>query len=311
MRVVFLGSPAFAVPSLAALAEHDKVEVALVVTQPDRPAGRGRTTTPPPVKRAALDLGLPVYQPPTLRDDDAVEPLRDVQPDVLIVVAYGELLRRNVLELTAHGCLNVHPSLLPRYRGAAPIPAAILNGDQTTGVSIMKLVRKLDAGPIVAQFQTDVRPNDTTGSLSDRLATLAARTLPDVALAYVAGLLPPIPQDDESATYTREWTTADAQIDWTQPVRQIERLVRATNPWPVAWTTIGETRLRVLAARVAEGTSSSQLAPGTVTTIDGSIVVATSDGDLLLDQVQPAGKRPMPAGDWWRGTQRTTAVLGA
>ncbi|HEX5165240.1 MAG TPA: methionyl-tRNA formyltransferase [Thermomicrobiales bacterium] len=308
MRAVFLGSPAFAVPSLVALARHNNIEIPLVVTQPDRPAGRGRALTPPAVKTAALELGLPVYQPDTLRDDAAVQPLRDDSPDLLIVVAYGELLRRNVLELTPAGCLNVHPSLLPRYRGAAPIPAAILNGDAQTGVSIMKLVRKLDAGPIVAQFATDIGPDETTATLSDRLAELAARELPSVALAYLAGDSAPVPQDDDAATYTREWSTADALIDWSHPADQIERLVRAANPWPVAWTTDGETRLRILTARIA-ATGTGQ-PPGTVAIVNGRVVVATGAGDLHLDLVQPAGKRAMPAADWWRGTRRATAVLG-
>lgn len=311
MRVVFLGSPAFAVPSLVSLATHDKIEVSLVVTQPDRPAGRGRTLTPPPVKTAALELGMPVFQPETLRDADAVQVLRDAQPDVLLVVAYGELLRRSVLELTPDGCLNVHPSLLPRYRGAAPIPAAILNGDQITGVSIMKLVRKLDAGPILTQVETDVRPDDTTGSLSERLAELAARILPVVALNYMAGELLPVPQDDALATHTREWSTADAQIDWTQPAQQIERLVRAANPWPVAWTMDGETRLRILSARAVARTHARQLPPGTVTMSTGTVAVTTPDAVVVLDEVQPAGKRGMPAGDWWRGTRRATTLLGS
>ena len=310
MRVVFLGSPAFAVPSLIGLAQHDKIEVTLVVTQPDRPAGRGRSVTPPPVKSAAIQLGMPVYQPETLRDDDAVRQLSETTPDLLIVVAYGELLRRNVLEIAPNGCLNVHPSLLPRYRGASPIPAAILNGDPTTGVSVMKLVRKLDAGPIVAQVGTDVRPDDTTGSLSERLAALAARQLPDVSLRYVAGDLPPVPQDDALATYTREWSTDDASIEWSQSALHIERLVRAANPWPVAWTTDGATRLRILAANVSVDSTGDGLVPGTVSIRDGSVVVATADGSLRLDQVQPAGKRQMTAVDWWRGTRRSTAILG-
>ena len=307
---MFLGSPAFAVPSLVSLAEHDNIEVALVVTQPDRPAGRGRSLTAPPVKVAALELGIPVFQPETLRDDDAVQILRDAAPDLLIVVAYGELLRRNVLDLTPHGCLNVHPSLLPRYRGAAPIPAAILNGDAVTGVSIMKLVRRLDAGPLVAHVEAEVHPDDTTGSLSDRLAVRSAQMLPDVARDYVAGRRTPVPQDESLTTNTHEWSTADAEIDWSQPARQIERLVRASNPWPVAWTTYGETRLRILTARVADVPSSGEQLPGTVLMSAGTVGVVTADGVLLLDVVQPAGKRSMPAGDWWRGLRRPDITLG-
>jgi methionyl-tRNA formyltransferase len=311
LRVVFLGSPDFAVPSLVRLSEHDNIDLALVVTQPDRPAGRGRTLTPPPVKTAALERGLLVYQPETLRDDAAVDPLRDAAPDLLVVVAYGEILRRNVLELTPHGCLNVHPSLLPRYRGASPIPATILNGDPTTGVSVMKLVRKLDAGPILAQVEEPVTDDDTTGTLSERLAALAAQLLPDVALRYVAGELPPLQQDDSLATYTHEWTTAEAEIDWTESAAQIERLVRAANPWPVAWTTDGGTRLRILATRVVDIDSQADFVPGTVMTQGGAVVVSTSDRGLRLDIVQPAGKRAMAASDWWRGTRRFDTMLGS
>jgi len=309
LRVVFLGSPAFAVPSLVALAEDDNIDVALVVTQPDRPAGRGRTLTAPAVKTAALERGLPVYQPMSLRKDDAVQPLRDARPDVLIVVAYGELLRRNVLELTPHGCLNVHPSLLPRYRGAAPIPAAIINGDELTGVSIMRLVRKLDAGPIVMQVEAPVYPDDTTASLSERLAALSASILPDVTLRYVAGELRPVEQDEALATHTREWTTEDARIDWNQPAITIERLVRAANPWPIAWTTDGELRLRIVQASL--GQESATAPPGTASLQDGALVVATGDGELRLDVVQPAGKRAMAATDWWRGTRRAATLLGS
>ena len=168
--MVFLGSPAFAVPSLISLAEHEKIDIPLVVTQPDRPAGRGRRLTPPPIKTAALERGIPVHQPASLRDEMSVEPIRAEEPDLLVVVAYGELLRRNVLELTPHGCLNVHPSLLPAYRGAAPIPAAILNGDTVTGVSIIRLIRKLDAGPIVAQQTVDITTTDSARTLAERLS---------------------------------------------------------------------------------------------------------------------------------------------
>lgn len=311
MRVVFLGSPAFAVPSLTALTHSDNVDIPLVVTQPDRPAGRGRKLTPPPVKLAALELGLPVFQPETLRDDDAVARLRDAAPDVLVVVAYGELLRRNVLQMTPAGCLNVHPSLLPRYRGAAPIPAAILNGDTTTGVSIMRLVRKLDAGPIVTQVEAGVLADDTTGSLGTRLAGIAAEMLPEVVARYVAGKLTTVEQDEDAATHTREWTTADAQIDWSLPAQQIERLVRAADPWPVAWTTDGEQRLRVIAAHVSDDPDDGPEVPGTTRLSSGAVVVATGDGALVLDQVQPAGKRAMSATDWWRGTRRATARLGS
>jgi methionyl-tRNA formyltransferase len=307
LRVVFLGSPSFAVPSLISLAHHEKIEIRLVVTQPDRPAGRGRTLAAPPVKHEALRLGLPVYQPESLRADADVQPVRDACPDVIVVVSYGELLRRNVLQLAPYGCLNVHPSALPKYRGAAPIQAAILNGDPSTAVSIIKLVRRLDAGPVIGRTPVDIMPEDTTGTLSARLADIAATMLPGVALAWVAGELTETPQDDGNATYTREWTTADARIDWRQPAIQIERLIRAANPWPIAWTVLGAERVRILAASVVpdpETRPGTPHEPGTIMGCAADVIVLAADGALQLETVQPAGKRSMPAPDWLRGVRR-------
>jgi methionyl-tRNA formyltransferase len=301
VRTIFLGTPDFAVPSLRALAADDKIELALVVTQPDRPAGRGRSLAPPPVKVAALDLQLPILQPDTLRDADTVDHLRAIGPDVLVVVAYGELLRRDVLELAPYGVLNVHPSLLPRYRGASPIPAAIMAGDSVTGVSIMRLVRRLDAGPILEQHQADIINGDTAGSLGERLAALAAACLPDAVVRWVAGEIHPTPQDDEQATYTREWTTADARIDWNAGAASIERLVRAANPWPVAWTTLAGDRVRVLSAQVVEDENATTIEPGALARMGSRVVAGTGRGLLGLRDVQPAGRRAMLARDWWRG----------
>jgi len=308
VRAVFLGSPEFAVPSLRALLEHPEIDVPLVVTQPDRPAGRGRSLTPPAVKVAATELGIPVYQPETLRPVESAEAILEIAPDVLIVVAYGELLRKHVLQLTPHGCLNVHPSLLPAYRGASPIPAAILNGDPTTGVSIMRLVWKLDAGPILAQQQLDVIDGDTSGTLSKRLAQLAAGMLPEVALAWTRGEIPEREQDDNVVTHTREWTTDDARIDWARSAVQVARLVRASNPWPVAWTTFNNERFRVLGATAVDAASSED--SGHVRLLAKLVMVTTGGGTLQLDTVQPAGKRAMPAIDWWRGLRLEHASFG-
>lgn len=302
MRVVFLGSPSFAVPALHALVAHPAVDVALVVTQPDRPAGRGRSLTAPPVAAAALEAGIPLFQPTTLKDDVAVGRLRESHPDVLVVVAYGEILRRDVLDLCPHGAVNVHPSLLPRYRGATPIPAAILNGDITTGISFIRLVRRLDAGPIVAQYVHDIDSRDTTGSLGDRLAIYAASLLPEVLVEYVNDRIVPVLQDDALATYTREWTSADGRIDWQQPAEHIDRLVRASNPWPMAWSTIDSNRVRIIAAEVSTDSHPAHV-PGYIDTSTVAPQVSTGQGWLRLVTVQPAGKRPMPASDWLRGSR--------
>lgn len=301
ISVVFLGSPAFAVPSLRALALDARFTIPLVVTQPDRPAGRGRRPRPPAVKDAAIELGLPVFQPETLRDPAAVERLAAAVPDVLVVVAYGEILRQSVLDLAPHGCLNVHPSLLPRYRGSSPVQAAILNGDTETGISIIKLVRRMDAGPIVAQRRVPLDGTETAGTLSERLANLAAEMLPDVVAAWVAGELKAEPQDDAAATYTRELTTADARIDWGKDAAEIERLVRAMQPWPKAWSILEGRRLAVLACDISQEPSTEP--PGTINVSARPPRVATGTTDLVLLRVQPEGKREMAAEDWARGAR--------
>jgi methionyl-tRNA formyltransferase len=298
-----------AVPSLKSLHADADIDLTLVVTQPDRSAGRGRKLTPPPVKVAAESLGIDMMQPETLRDEAAVAQIASTQPDLLVVVAYGEILRRPVLEMAPLGCINVHPSLLPKYRGASPIPAAILNGDDQTGISIIRLVRRLDAGPILAQRAVDISSRDTTATLSERLAQVAAEMLPSVALDYAAGVLEPQPQDDATATYTREWTTADAEIDWQVSALQLDRLIRAANPWPVAWTTLNGDRLRILDALPVD--SPADAPDSGVATLDGRRVLAgTADGALQIVTIQPPGKRPMPASDWWRGLRADSIVFG-
>lgn len=295
-------------PTLVALVDAAGIDVPLVVTQPDRPAGRGRRMTAPPVKQAANDLGIPVHQPATLTDADAIKPIVDAQPDLLVVVAYGEILRRDVLNLTPGGAINVHPSLLPKYRGATPIPAAILNGDGETGLSIIKLVRRLDAGPVIARHVVGLDGAETTGTLSERLAHDAARMLPEVCVDWVAGRIEPEPQNDAQATYTREWTRDDARIDWTRPAVEIERLVRASDPWPVAWTTFDGQPLRIHSAQVIDQATASP--PGAIERTSDGIVVATGDGILGLVTVQPAGKRAMDAPAWWNGLRIERGQLG-
>ena len=261
MRIVFFGSPEFALPSLDSLiaSEH---EVVAVVTQPDRPAGRRHVLTPPPVKVAALDHGLPVLQPPRVSDEDAVEALRALEPDVFVVAAYGQILRQRVLDIPKRGCLNVHASLLPRHRGASPVAAAILAGDERTGVTIMEMVRALDAGPMVATVEEPILPSDTTGSLEARLAQAGARRLLEVLEPWASGELVAVPQDDTQATYAPQHKRSDARIDWTRSAVDIWRAVRAYSPWPVAHTTLEGQELRVLEAWPLPDASHGE--PGTV-----------------------------------------------
>lgn len=298
MRVIFLGTPAFAAHPLRALvaAGHDVVGV---VTQPDRPAGRSRTPQAPPVKQAALELGLTVVQPATLRDESMVEQLGQLHPDVGVVAAYGEILRRNVLDIPPLGYLNVHPSLLPLYRGPTPVTAAILSGDDITGVSIIKLVRAMDAGPIVAQATVPLARDARAGALTDELFQIGAQVLVNALPLYAEGTLEPQPQDDSQATYCKLLSKDDGRIDWTQPALVIERAVRAYDPWPGTWTTWQGQQLKIGAARV-DGEWNGNEEPGTVLE-SPALRVATGSGALEIVDLQPAGKRMLPANDWLRG----------
>lgn len=245
-------------------------------------------------------MGLTVYQPETLRDETDAAPLREAAPDLLVVVAYGEILRRHVLELAPHGALNVHPSLLPRYRGAAPVRAAILHGDKVTGVSIIKLIRKLDAGPIVAQREVEILPGENAQELEERLAAVAAEMLPETCLAWAAGELEAQEQDEAQASLTVEWSRDDALIDWFADAPYIERLVRAAQPWPVAWTWLFGEPFRIHAASVGPEVD---MPVGAVRRVGRQVLVSCGQGTLALERVQPAGKQVMPALNWWNGVQ--------
>jgi methionyl-tRNA formyltransferase len=301
VRLVFLGSPAFAVPSLAALcaAGHD---VALVVTQPDRPAGRGRLMASPAVATYAREHGLPLWQTASLRGPEAAERLDGVRADAMALAAFAALVPKNILELTPGGILNVHPSLLPRWRGAAPIQAALLAGDQETGVSIIRLVSALDAGPILLQERTPIAPSDDFLSLEPRLAQLGASLL----VRSLAERPEPRPQDDALATYCKRIERDDARIDWTQPAEAIWRQVRAYRGWPQAFTHFDGRLLKVLRAWPVSGDGT----PGTVSLEDGTLVVATGQAALRLDEVQLEGKRAMSGAELARGYPRlATAKL--
>ena len=305
MRIIFLGTPAFAVQPLRRLAEAGH-EIVAVVTQPDRPAGRSRLPQPPPVKQVAIELGLPVLQPETLRDPEVVEQLRALRPDVGVVAAYGEILRRAVLEIPPLGYLNIHPSLLPLYRGPSPVAAAILAGDAVTGVTVMLLERAMDAGPILAQATLPLEPQARTGPLTEQLFARGAGLLVGALPLYVAGELRPEPQDHSRASITTMLHKEDGRLDWSQPAVLLERAVRAYDPWPGAWTTFLDRPLKIIRATVE--TYRGDATPGAVLDVPG-LVLATGADALRLDEVQPPGKRPMPGADWRRG-QRNLTTLG-
>ncbi len=303
-RIVFMGSPEFALPTLQALADH--YPVVGVVTQPDRPAGRGRKLAPPPVKTLAQELGLPVIQPRRLKEPEAMAQLTDWQPDLIVVAAFGQILRRNVLELPPHGCLNVHASLLPRWRGAAPIHAAILHGDSQTGVTIMQMDPGLDTGPILTQRATPITAEDTAGTLSERLARMGADLLIETIPGYLKGEIRPQPQDDALATYAPKLEKTAGELDFTQSVAALERQVRAMHPWPGAYLLWEGNRLRVHRA-TPKGVPHPPPA-GTRLIHQGLPAVAAADGLLLLEEVQPAGKRPMSGKDFLNGARGWESV---
>ncbi|HEX5369386.1 MAG TPA: methionyl-tRNA formyltransferase [Dehalococcoidia bacterium] len=261
MRIVFFGSPEFALPSLEALLAT-RHEVVGVVSQPDRPAGRGHGQTPPPVKVAATQHGLPVLQPDNVSAPDSVEALRALDPDVFVVAAYGQILRQRVLDIPKRGCLNVHASLLPRHRGASPVSAAILAGDPVTGVTIMEMERGLDTGPIVSQRREMVLASDTTGTLEDRLARTGAELLVETLDAWARGDMIATPQDEALATYAPQLKRREAELDWALPARDLWRRVRAFSPWPIAFTRWRGEELRILEAWPLPG--DSQNPPGSV-----------------------------------------------
>lgn len=297
-----MGSPEFAIPSLVGLVEH--FSVVGVVTQPDKPAGRGRKLAPPPVKVKAEELGIPVIQPLKLKSDEVFEQLTAWAPDVIVVAAYGKILRQNVLDLPKFGCVNVHASLLPRWRGAAPIQAAILSGDERSGVSIMRMEAGLDTGPVLAMRATDIQPEDTGELLTMRLAKLGADLLLDVLPAHLDGKLIPQEQDDNLATYAPMIKKQEGELDFSLTAEACERKVRAFNPWPGAYLDWEGGRLKVHQAHVvpADGLTSRQR--GKVAKMPA---VAASNGWLLLDEVQPSGKKAMAGKVFLNGARQWLA----
>lgn len=300
-RIVFMGSPDFALPSLQALA--DNYPVVGVVTQPDRRAGRGRALTSPPVKILAEKLGLPLLQPPRLKAPDAFEQLQAWTPEIIVVAAFGQILRPAVLELPPLGCINVHASLLPHLRGAAPIQAALLNGDLKTGVTIMRMDQGVDTGPILSQRALDIKPDDTAQTLSARLAQLGAELLIETLPAYISGAIEPQPQDDTKASYAPLLEKEAGRLDFSEPAAALARRVRAYNPWPGAFTFRAGQRLKVLQAHAAPARTGEFYEAGQETLVDGLPAAAAAPGLLVLDEVQPAGKRPMPGETFLNGVQ--------
>jgi methionyl-tRNA formyltransferase len=308
MKIVFAGTPEFSVPALQALLDSPHTVVA-AYTQPDRPAGRGRHTTASPVKQLALEADIPVRQPVSLRGDEAQHQFADWQADLLVVVAYGLILPQAVLDMPRLGCVNVHASLLPRWRGAAPIQRAILAGDAETGVCLMQMEAGLDTGPVLACRQTPIQPDDTGSRLHDRLADLGGELLAAELDAIAAGSLRPQPQDDRLATYAPKLDKREARLDWDADAGSLARQVRAFNAWPVAETRLDDRQLRIWEAR-AEDTAATA-SPGTVLSADrDGIRVACGKGVLRLLSVQLPGGRPIASADFVNAHRITGTRLG-
>lgn len=299
MRIVFAGTPDFAVPCLRAAAKHG--EVVAAYTQPDRPAGRGRELTPSPVKREALLRGIEVVQPENFRTALSKEALRALRPDLMVVVAYGLILPQSVLDIPTYGCWNVHASLLPRWRGAAPIQRAIEAGDARTGVCLMQMEKGLDTGPVLLSQAIDIHDNDTGGQLHDRLAELGARVLADGLGLLRAGIRPvPQPQPEEGVTYAHKLDKAEARLDWTQPAHALANRVRAFNPWPMAEAVVAGERLRLHGAIALDEAHAA--APGTLlrATREG-LDVACGEGVLRVRVLQRDGGKAITAADYLNG----------
>lgn len=302
-----MGTPDFAVPALSALitppppysspykgGDGGGYEVVAVVTQPDRPSGRGKQLTPSPVKRVAQSAGLQVLQPETLKDEAAVAELASLKPDLIVVAAFGQILRQNVLSLPPYGCLNIHASLLPRWRGAAPVAAAIRAGDTETGVTLMLMEAGLDTGPMIARRAILITREHTGGTLTAELAELGAVLLLETLPAWFAGEIKPEPQDNSQATLAPRLKKEQGAINWTQAAVEIERQVRAYNPWPGSFTEGPRGPFKVLRVEVAPEIAGAPVEPGTVFKHQGQVYVTTGQGALCLVVVQPAGKKEMP-----------------
>ncbi len=303
-RTVFMGSPDFAVPALRALSAA-QYPITGVITQPDRPAGRGNALTPPPVKVAALELGLEICQPEKLRAPESMQQLRAWNPDLIVVAAFGQILRPEVLTLPRYGCINIHASLLPRHRGAAPIQAAILAGDKETGITIMLMDEGIDTGPMLARRSIEILPTDTGGSLFEKLSNLGGELLLETLPRYLGGELLPQPQPAEGATYAPMLKKEDGLLDFTRPAAELERQIRAFSPWPGAFMRWQGAPLKIHQAHVRRETShQGDREAGKLVIAEGLPAVMTGEGLLVFDELQPPGKGKMSGKAFLAGGRR-------
>lgn len=307
MRLVFAGTPTVAASTLTHLLEHSGHEVVAVITRPDAPVGRSKRPVPSPVAELALERGIELLRPQRPGEPEVMARLAELAPDACPVIAYGALLPQRLLDIPVHGWLNVHYSLLPRWRGAAPVQRAILAGDEVTGVSVFRLVPAMDAGPVFATAEVEIGPGETAGELLERLTPLGARLLVETLDRVADGTAEAVEQPTDGITIAPKLTVDDAHLDWTAPAADLARTVRACNPSPMAWTGYQGERFRILRVEVAEG---AQPVPGALAVSRREVLVGTGLGSLRLLEVQPQGKRPMPAVAWANGLRGEPGALG-
>ena len=306
MNIIFMGTPDFAIPSLTLLLASDNT-LAGVVTQPDRPRGRGKQLQPPPVKVLAQQHGLPIIQPEKVKEEDCLQWLKAQHPDLIVVVAFGQILPPRILRLPPHGCINLHASLLPHYRGAAPINRTIMNGDTKTGVTTMFMNEWMDTGDILIQRETDIEPDEDAPALRNRLATLGAKLLLETIHLLKRRELPSLPQDHSKASYAPPLKKEDGKINWQRSAQEIQNQIRGTLPWPGAFTKVGNKLLKIFKSGMGEGTP--QGPPGTVTDVSTSgITVATGNGHLLITEVQLQDRKRMAAAEFVKGNPIPTGT---
>jgi methionyl-tRNA formyltransferase len=297
MRIVFIGAGEIGVPALEALLRSSEHELAGVVTQPDKPVGRAQQIEPTPIKKALTGETIPTLQPGRIKYHQAIEEIRALQPEVIVVMAYGQILPREALDIPRIACLNLHASLLPRWRGAAPIQAAIAAGDPETGITVMYMAEGLDTGDILLQRRIDILPTETGGSLHDRLAQIAPEALLEALQMLANGNAPRIPQDDAVATYAPKLTRDNGKIDWSESAEIIERKIRAFNPWPGAFMKLGERNLKIFSASIVDLGGK----PGEILRSDKELVIAAGKDALSVGEVQLEGKRRMDVAEFLRG----------
>lgn len=300
MRIIFMGTPDFAVPSLRRLLEH-QYNVVAVVTQPDRPKGRKQILTPSPVKEVALEYGIPVLQPERIRKPEEYNKILALQPDLIVTAAFGQIIPKAILDAPRYGCINVHASLLPKYRGGAPIHYAVMNGETETGVTIMYMVEELDAGDILSQVTIPVHKNDTAGTIFEKLSVLGADLLIETIPKIVEGKITPIKQDHNLVTYSPTLKRQDEWLDFSRPAESLYNQIRGLNPWPVAFTMMEDHVIKVWWAEWKD--EDTDQPPGTITRITPEgIEIATGKGILIIKELQPAGKKRMHVSDYVRGS---------